>query len=213
MWPVVQEDETQGVPFLGEILPHHRIVTPFVLVKAVRRNHLSILGQVLGAKLIWKAAEDVEDSGFIDIGKFHWYVHLLPVYRDECRQRQPALCGRGSGSRASFPSCRGVRAAELAAQVLWRTADRVRERTRAVDPARFVWVDETGSHRGLTPASVGPHAGSGPAGVAPRHRGPSCMLITALTLDGSGPGLLVDQAFDRSAFDGSIIHLLAPTLE
>jgi transposase len=37
-------------------------------------------------------------------------------------------------------------------------------------------------------------------------------MITALTLAGIGPGLLLDEAIDRETFDGYIIHRLAPTL-
>ena len=45
----------------------------------------------------------------------------------------------------------------------------------------------------------------------PQRRGPNRTLITALTLDGFGPGLLLDEAIDRTTFDGYIVHRLAPT--
>ena len=35
----------------------------------------------------------------------------------------------------------------------------------------------------------------------------------ALTIAGFGPGLLLDEAIDRTTFDGYIIHRLAPTLQ
>ena len=45
------------------------------------------------------------------------------------------------------------------------------------------------------------------------RRGKRRTLITALTVDGFGPGMLLDEAIDRTTFDGSIIHHLAPTLQ
>jgi transposase len=46
----------------------------------------------------------------------------------------------------------------------------------------------------------------------PHKRGANRTLITGLTLAGIGPGLLLDEAIDRTTFDGYIVHLLAPTL-
>jgi transposase len=88
-----------------------------------------------------------------------------------------------------------------------------REQARDVDPARFVWVDETGSDLGMTrPYSRAPR-GQRAYGDVPGRRGKNRTLITALTVDGFGPGLLLDEAIDRGTFDGSIIHRLAPTLQ
>src|SRR5688572_6100381 len=50
-------------------------------------------------------------------------------------------------------------------------------------------------------------------GDVPGRRGKNRTLITALTVDGVGPGLLLDEAIDRVTFDGYIIHCLAPTLQ
>lgn len=49
--------------------------------------------------------------------------------------------------------------------------------------------------------------------TAPHKRGANRTLITALTLEGIGPGLLLDEALDRVTFDGYVTHLLAPTLK
>ena len=88
-----------------------------------------------------------------------------------------------------------------------------REQTRDIDPARFVWVDETGSDLGMTrPYSRAPR-GQRAYGDVPGRRGQNRTLITALTIDGFGPGLLLDEAIDRVTFDGYVIHLLAPTLK
>jgi transposase len=87
-----------------------------------------------------------------------------------------------------------------------------RAQTRGIDPRRFVWVDETGSDLGLTRTYSRAPRGERAFGDVPHRRGKNRTLITALTLDGFGPGLLLDEAIDRATFDGYIIHLLAPTL-
>lgn len=88
-----------------------------------------------------------------------------------------------------------------------------REQTRGIEPARCVWVDETGSDLGMTrPYSRAPR-GQRAYGDVPSRRGQNRTLITALTVNGFGPGLLLDQAIDRTTFDGYVIHRLAPTLQ
>jgi transposase len=89
----------------------------------------------------------------------------------------------------------------------WRT------RTRGVDPGRFVWVDETGSHLGMTRTHSRAPRGRRAVSAVPRKRGANRTLIAALTLAGPGPGLLLDRAIDRATFDGYVVHLLAPTLK
>jgi len=88
-----------------------------------------------------------------------------------------------------------------------------RERTDGIEPDRFVWVDETGSNLGLTRTHSRAPRGERAFGDVPQRRGPNRTLITALTLDGFGPGLLLDEAIDRTTFDGYIVHRLAPTLQ
>jgi len=74
-------------------------------------------------------------------------------------------------------------------------------------------VDETGSDLGMTrPYSRAPR-GQRAYGDGPGRRGKNRTLITALTVDGFGPGLLLDEAIDRPAFDAYIVHRLAPTLK
>lgn len=87
-----------------------------------------------------------------------------------------------------------------------------RERTRGVDPGRFVWIDETGSHLGMTRRHSRAPRGQRAYGTAPGSRGKNRTLITSLTLEGFGPGLLLDEAIDYDSFEGYVIHRLAPTL-
>ena len=82
-----------------------------------------------------------------------------------------------------------------------------------MDPGRFVWIDETGSHLGMTRRYSRAPRGQRAYGIAPGSRGKNRTLITALTLEGIGPGLLLDEAIDRVTFDGYIVDCLAPTLK
>ena len=77
----------------------------------------------------------------------------------------------------------------------------------------MIFVDETGSHLGMTRTHSRAPRGQRAVSTVPRTRGANRTLITALTLEGIGPGLLLDEALDRATFDGYITHLLAPTLK
>jgi transposase len=106
------------------------------------------------------------------------------------------------------PEQKSIRARErnAAKRAAWR------EQTQGIDPRRFVWIDETGSHLGMTRRHSRAPRGQRASGTAPSSRGKNRTLITALTLDGIGPGLLLDEAIDYDTFDGYIIQQLAPTL-
>jgi hypothetical protein len=104
------------------------------------------------------------------------------------------------------PEKKSLRAQERseAKRAVWR------EQTRGVEPDRFVWIDETASHLGMTRRAQS--SGARPAGVRdrPRFTREEPTPITALTLAGIGPGLLLDEAIDRETFDGRIIHRWPP---
>ena len=106
------------------------------------------------------------------------------------------------------PKKKSVRAQERneAKRAAWR------EQTRGVDPRRFVWIDETGSHLGMTRRHSRAPRGQRAYGTAPGSRGKNRTLITSLTLAGFGPGLLLDEAITYETFEGYVIHRLAPTL-
>jgi transposase len=87
-----------------------------------------------------------------------------------------------------------------------------RVRTAPIDPARFVWVDETGSHIALTPTHARAPRGVRAPGRVPRNRGRATTTIAALTLEGMGPTLLLEGGVDTDAFVAYITGLLAPTL-
>jgi transposase len=75
-----------------------------------------------------------------------------------------------------------------------------------------VFIDETGSHLGLTRLYARAPRGERAVGSAPRNRGRTRTTITALTLDGIGPGLLVEGGVSTAGFEAYVAHLLAPTL-
>jgi transposase len=121
-------------------------------------------------------------------------------------------CDDESGDHPALrvdPEKKSVRARERneAKRAAWR------EQTRGIDPDRFVWIDETGSHLGMTRRHSRAPRGQRAYGTAPSSRGKNRTLITSLTLEGFGPGLLLDEAIDYATFDGYIIHRLAPTLK
>jgi transposase len=87
-----------------------------------------------------------------------------------------------------------------------------RERTEGIDPARFVFVDETGSHLGLVRTHARAPRGRRAHGRAPRNRGRTRTAVTALRLDGCGPGLLVEGGISTDGVEAYVGHLLAPTL-
>ena len=107
------------------------------------------------------------------------------------------------------PEKKSVRAQERneAKRAAWR------DRTRGIDPGRFVWMDETGSHVGMTRRHSRAPRGQRAYGTAPGSRGKNRTLITSLTLAGFGPGLLLDAPIDYGTFEGYIIHRLAPALK
>ena len=73
-------------------------------------------------------------------------------------------------------------------------------------------MDETGSNLGLTPRYSRAPRGQRAVGSAPRKRGLNRTLVTSLSLEGAGPGLVLEGALNTAAFDAYVSHVLAPTL-
>jgi transposase len=81
-----------------------------------------------------------------------------------------------------------------------------------LDPADCVWVDEFGSHLGLTRTYARAPRGERAVGAAPRNRGANRTTLTSLTLDGLGPSLVLEGGITTRGFETYVAHLLAPTL-
>ena len=87
-----------------------------------------------------------------------------------------------------------------------------RERIRGIDPARFVCVDETGSHTALARLFGWGPRGQRAVGTVPRNHGANRTTITSLTLAGLGPGLLLEGGVTTRAFEVYVERILAPAL-
>ncbi len=88
-----------------------------------------------------------------------------------------------------------------------------RKLTTAIEPGRWVWVDEVGSTTGLTRPFARAPRGERAHATAPRNHGPNRTTITSLTVAGFGPGLILDEAMTTRGFEASVQHVLAPTLQ
>jgi transposase len=75
-----------------------------------------------------------------------------------------------------------------------------------------VFVDETGSHLGLVRTYARAPRGERAVGRAPRNRGRTRTTLNSVTLDGMGPGLLVEGGIGTAGFEAYVARLLAPTL-
>ena len=76
-----------------------------------------------------------------------------------------------------------------------------------------MFVDEVGSHLGLTRLYARAPRGERARGRAPRNRGRTRTAISSVTLDGIDPGLLVEGGVSTAGFEAYGERLLAPTLE
>jgi transposase len=75
-----------------------------------------------------------------------------------------------------------------------------------------VFVDEVGSHLGLVRLYARAPRGERAVGSAPRNRGRARTAVASLTLDGLGPGLLVEGGISTLGFEAYVERILAPTL-
>lgn len=76
----------------------------------------------------------------------------------------------------------------------------------------MIFLDETSTPTTLTPLRGRAPRGQRVVGRVPRGRWHSVSLLASLHLDGLGPGLQVEGAIDRDAFDTFIAEQLVPIL-
>jgi len=86
------------------------------------------------------------------------------------------------------------------------------EQVIALDPAKFVVVDESGSNIAMTPRYARAPRGQRTYGSVPRNHGKNITLFAALSLDGLGAVMTLDGAADTIAFEAYVRTFLAPTL-
>lgn len=82
----------------------------------------------------------------------------------------------------------------------------------ALDPADFVFVDETGANRGMTPRYARAPRGARAHGQAPAQRGTNVTLVAALSLEGIGAAMTLEGALDGAACAVYVREVLAPRL-
>lgn len=75
-----------------------------------------------------------------------------------------------------------------------------------------MFVDETGSHLGYTRTYARAPRGERARGSAPRNRGKNRTTLGSVTLEGMGPGLVVEGGISTAGFEAYVEHILAPTL-
>lgn len=99
-----------------------------------------------------------------------------------------------------------AREQDAALRAAWQTA------VLQYDPATLVFLDETSTPTTLTPTHGRSPRGTRVVGHVPKRRWEAVTLLATLTPDGFGPGLQVEGAIDRLAFDHFVTAVLAPTL-
>ena len=82
-----------------------------------------------------------------------------------------------------------------------------------LDANRFVFIDETGTHIGMTRLYARAIRGEQAVGIAPRNRGTTLTLISALSPDGIQADMVIDGAVNGDIFVAFVKQLLVPTLK
>jgi transposase len=82
-----------------------------------------------------------------------------------------------------------------------------------VDPGRFVWVDECGTHTSMTRLRARAPRGERAFGSVPRNRGKNTTLIASMTLRGAmGECMAVEGSTKAFVFEAYVERFLAPSL-
>lgn len=87
------------------------------------------------------------------------------------------------------------------------------EQALGLDARKLVFVDEFGSHIGMSRLYARAPTGRRAYASLPRNRGPNTTLIASLRLDGLGEVMEVEGAVDGAVFEVYIEQVLGPTLE
>ncbi len=87
-----------------------------------------------------------------------------------------------------------------------------REQIKQLDANQIVVVDECGSNIALTPLYARAPKGKRAYGSVPRNRGKNLTLIAALSRQGMGASMMLQEAADGSAFEIYVEQILAPSL-
>lgn len=88
----------------------------------------------------------------------------------------------------------------------WRAA------AQRLDVNDLVFVDESGTHRAMTPLYGRAPRGARAVGATPRNRGRVTTLLASLSLAGMGAAMTIEGGTDRAVFEAYVEQGLAPTL-
>lgn len=95
---------------------------------------------------------------------------------------------------------------DAAARTAWRAE------VARLDPATFVFVDESGTNTAMTRRWARAPRGERALGQVPRNHGPNITLFAALTPAGMGPALAMEGGADGVTFGRYVRELLLPSL-
>jgi transposase len=84
--------------------------------------------------------------------------------------------------------------------------------TAQLDPARFVFVDESGTNLAMTPRYGRAPRGQRVVGVVPRNHGPNVTLLAAMSAKGMTAAMTMTGATDREVWPLFVRQILLPTL-
>ena len=87
-----------------------------------------------------------------------------------------------------------------------------RENASKLPTESLVFIDECGSNIALTPVYARAPKGERARGSVPRNRGKNTMLIAALSLEGMGAAMILEESANTTAFELYVKHVLAPSL-
>lgn len=88
-----------------------------------------------------------------------------------------------------------------------------REQMQAYDPARLIFVDESGAHLALSPRYAWAPRGRRARGQVPRNWGKNTTLVTGLSLRGLHAPWTLEGAITTAAFEVYVRAVLGPLLQ
>jgi len=130
---------------------------------------------------------------------------MAGLHRPESQSRVFSAGCDALGLDTQKKSIRASERNEAARAVWWQEVVKL-------DPARLVFVDESGSHVAMTPAYARAPKGKRANAAVPKNRGRNTTILGALSLAGWQVAMTLEGAADTLAFEAFIEHFLCPIL-
>jgi transposase len=128
------------------------------------------------------------------------------------RLRPPRDRPPGLGARRPDVKKKDLHAAEQDRPDVRHKRATFRGRAAGIDPARFVFLDETGAHTALTRLYGRAPRGQRVRGSVPEGNGHTTTLLSAIRLEGVVAALVYEGATDEAAFVTFLREVLVPRL-